>query len=102
MHLAGGDFMSRVGLEARVPDALNHIRGLGFEPFGHLQGVGTVALDAQIQGLQPRMSSQESNGEGTAPAAFCRKATFSRVSSSLTTTAPPTTSEWPPMYLVVE
>ena len=52
VHLAGGDFMTRVGLEARVPDALNHIRGLGFEPFGHLQGVGTVALDAQIQGLQ--------------------------------------------------
>ena len=48
------------------------------------------------------MSSQESNGDGTAPAAFCRNATSSRISLSLSTTAPPTTSEWPPMYFVVE
>ena len=33
---------------------------------------------------------------------FRSMATASRVSLSFRTTAPPTTSEWPPMYLVVE
>jgi hypothetical protein len=36
------------------------------------------------------------------PVAFCRKASFSFRAGSRTTTAPPTISEWPPIYLVTE
>ena len=48
----------------------------------------------------PRRSSQQSNGEGTAPRAFWwKRSCFSRA-SSLVIRAPATTSLWPPMYLV--
>ena len=50
----------------------------------------------------PRSTSQQSNGAGTAPTAFCRKPIDAASSSSTTATNPPTTSEWPPRYLVVE
>src|SRR5215470_16748821 len=52
--------------------------------------------------LTPRRVSQASNGPATAPVAFWTKASRSPSSGSATTTAPPTTSEWPPRYLVVE
>ncbi len=51
----------------------------------------------------PRRVKKLSKGEATEPMAFCRKVICSRSSAfSPTTSAPPTTSEWPPMYLVVE
>src|SRR6267378_8045512 len=52
--------------------------------------------------LSPRMVRYASNGPGTAPAPFCRNANAVSSSSSLVSSAPPTTSECPPMYLVVE
>ena len=52
--------------------------------------------------FSPRSTSQASNGPATAPIAFWWKATCSAISRSRTTSAPPTTSEWPPAYLVVE
>ena len=52
--------------------------------------------------LIPRMVSQASNGPATEPVAFCRNASRSPSAASATTIAPPTTSEWPPRYLVVE
>ena len=51
--------------------------------------------------LSPRWVRKQSNGPGTAPIAFWWKPTFSATSRSRTTSAPPTTSEWPPTYLVV-
>ena len=50
----------------------------------------------------PRNVSQASNGPATAPMAFWWNVSRSATSRSLTTTAPPTTSEWPPQYFVVE
>ncbi len=50
----------------------------------------------------PRRTSQASSGPGTPPAAFWMNASFSRSASSVPTSAPPTTSLWPPMYFVVE
>src|SRR6478736_477296 len=52
--------------------------------------------------LSPRRVSHASNGPATAPIAFWWKVTFSARSRSLTTNAPPTTSECPPQYFVVE
>ena len=59
--------------------------------------------------FRPRSTSHASNGPATAPIEFWWKATRSAASSkpgtvmSLpTTTAPPTTSLWPPAYFVVE
>ena len=52
--------------------------------------------------LRPRVVRNASIGPETAPTANCTKPIFSASSASLTTMAPPTTSEWPPMYLVVE
>src|SRR5690606_40265690 len=52
--------------------------------------------------LRPRSVNHASNGLGTAPAELRRKNSRSRNSSELVITAPPTTSEWPPRYLVVE
>ncbi len=46
--------------------------------------------------------SHESNGPDTAPMAFWWKVIRSARSRSRTTIAPPTTSEWPPQYFVVE
>ena len=50
----------------------------------------------------PRRVSQLSNGPGTEPTAFWVNVSCSASSSSLVTSAPPTTSECPPRYLVVE
>ena len=50
----------------------------------------------------PRSNSQQSNGAGTAPVAFCRNPMRSASASSLRSTAPPTTSVWPPRYFVEE
>src|SRR5918996_899355 len=50
--------------------------------------------------LSPRSTRKQSNGEGTAPAAFCTKPMPSASSGSSVTVQPPTTSECPPRYLV--
>jgi hypothetical protein len=50
----------------------------------------------------PRSVNQASNGPGTEPVAFWVNVTSWASSSSLVTSAPPTTSECPPTYLVVE
>ena len=52
--------------------------------------------------LMPRSTRYESNGPATAPTAFCAKPICSASSSWLVVTAPPTTSLWPPRYLVAE
>ena len=52
--------------------------------------------------MRPRRVRNASNGPATAPMAFWWKVTLSARSRSRTTSAPPTTSEWPPQYLVVE
>ena len=52
--------------------------------------------------FNPRRVSHASNGPATAPIALWWKAIFSARSRLRTTAAPPTTSEWPPQYLVVE
>ena len=52
--------------------------------------------------FSPRSTSQQSNGPGTAPSDFWRKASRSESASSFVATKPPTTSEWPPRYFVVE
>ncbi len=51
---------------------------------------------------RPRWTRKQSNGPGTAPTAFWTNRTRSWRSGSRTTTAPPTTSEWPPRYFVAE
>ena len=50
----------------------------------------------------PRCTRKQSNGPGTAPTAFCTKRSRSSQPSSRVTTTPPTVSEWPPRYFVVE
>ena len=52
--------------------------------------------------LMPRSASQQSNGPGTAPAAFCRNRSRAAIASSLVTTTPPTMSLCPFRYLVLE
>ena len=52
--------------------------------------------------FSPRRTSHESNGPGTAPSDFCRKYSRSASAGSFVATKPPTTSEWPPRYFVVE
>ena len=52
--------------------------------------------------FSPRVVRNASIGPETAPTANWMKPIFSASSASLTITAPPTTSECPPMYLVVE
>ena len=52
--------------------------------------------------FSPRRTRNESSGPGTAPTAFCRKASFSCRSSRRSTSAPATTSLWPFRYLVIE
>ena len=47
-------------------------------------------------------SATRRTGPATAPMAFWWKASCSARSRSRTTSAPPTTSEWPPQYFVVE
>src|SRR4029079_5295023 len=50
----------------------------------------------------PRSTSQQSNGPGTAPIAFWWNRNCPASSPSASTSAPPTTSQWPPRTLVVE
>jgi len=52
--------------------------------------------------LRPRKVRKQSKGEGVAPAAFCKYLRLSYNVRSFKQIAPPTTSAWPPMYLVVE
>ena len=46
--------------------------------------------------------SQQSKGPGTAPSDFCRKKRRSAIVGSFVAQKPPTASEWPPTYFVVE
>src|SRR5215207_1034645 len=50
----------------------------------------------------PRWTRKQSSGPGTAPTEFWTKRIRSCSSASRAIAAPPTTSEWPPRYLVVE
>ena len=50
----------------------------------------------------PRCTRKQSNGPGTAPTAFWTNRSCSYQSSSRVITTPPTTSECPPRYFVVE
>ena len=50
----------------------------------------------------PRCTRKQSSGPGTAPIEFCTNFTPSCARDSRTTTAPPTASECPPRYFVVE
>ena len=52
--------------------------------------------------FSPRRTSHESNGPGTAPSEFWRKARRSATVGSFVAAKPPTRSEWPPRYFVVE
>ena len=52
--------------------------------------------------LTPRSVRKQSSGAGTAPSEFCRKRSRSPIAASRVPAKPPTTSEWPPMYFVVE
>ena len=52
--------------------------------------------------LVPRSASQQSNGPGTAPEEFWMKPSRSATSSLLATSMPPTISECPFKYFVVE
>jgi hypothetical protein len=52
--------------------------------------------------LIPRSTSQQSNGPGTAPSDFWRKRRRSATVGSFVAANPPTTSECPPRYFVVE
>ena len=52
--------------------------------------------------LMPRRTRKQSNGPGTAPVAFWRKAILSATASFEVATKPPTTSLCPLRYLVVE
>jgi hypothetical protein len=52
--------------------------------------------------FRPRSTSQESNGPAIAPSDFCRKRRRSAIVGSFVPAKPPTTSEWPPRYFVVE
>jgi hypothetical protein len=52
--------------------------------------------------LRPRSTSQLSKGPGTAPSDLTRKDRRSAIVGSFVHANPPTTSAWPPRYLVVE
>jgi len=52
--------------------------------------------------FNPRSVSQQSNGEGTAPVAFCRNFTGARTAGSRASTAPWIRSECPARYFVTE
>ena len=62
----------------------------------------TAAAPARAGNPMPQASRWKAGRDGTAPAPFCRNARSLSSCSSSVTSAPPTTSEWPPRYLVVE
>ena len=73
--------------------------------------VGTLQTSAGVYTFTPRsclihiedgVPDIEIQGPGTAPEPFCRNAKSPSSSSLSVISAPPTTSECPPMYLVVE
>ena len=62
-----------------------------------------VALHSYRERLDPAEDHDSSRtGLGTAPMAFCRNLRRSASAVSRVTSAPPTASEWPLMYFVVE
>ena len=58
------------------------------------------AASAAPASCSPRSVSQQSNGDGTAPVAFCRNLTGSKTAASRASTAPWIRSEWPARYFV--
>ena len=72
------------------------------------QGVATASALSLCRAIRtasvlvPRSTSHASIGPGTAPDDFRTKAISSANASSLTTSIPPMTSEWPFRYFVVE
>jgi len=69
---------------------------------GDPERVLRVAAHPIRQGPDPASDEPASNGEGTAPADACTARIRSKSSSrTFDTTAPPSTSPWPPRYFVV-
>jgi hypothetical protein len=98
-HLPAGEGVLRVAGEAGVEDALD--LGVLREEAGDAGGVLWCRSHAQREGLEAAQGQVAVLRPGTAPTAFCRKARRSWRPGSRPTMTPPTTSEWPPMYLVV-
>ena len=99
-HLAGGDLVARVRREARVEDPLD--TRVALEVRGDDRGVLAVAVHPDCERLRAAEDEPGVEGARTAPSDFWRNASRSASASSLVATKPPTTSEWPPRYFVVE
>ena len=99
-HLARRDVVARVAGQARIEDSLDGrvLLEEGGDPpaFSQCARIRTASV------FSPRRTSQQSNGPGMPPSDFCRNSRRSAIVGSFVATKPPTTSECPPRYFVVE
>ena len=76
--------------------------GCSTREFGHAGRVRAVALHPQLECLEPPHRQIGIKGTGNRTRAVLQERKLASSSSSSVINAPPITSEWPPMYLVVE
>lgn len=71
-------------------------------PVRYIQAVPVMFVHADGERADSRSTRKQSCGAAHVLSAFCRCATLSARPASFTMAAPPTTSEWPLLYFVVE
>ena len=100
-HLRRGELVARVRRQAGVEHLLDARLALEVarRPRPRSRSASPCGRRASSR---PRRTSQQSNGPGTAPSDFWRNARRSEIASSFVARKPPTTSECPPRYFVVE
>ena len=100
-----GERVLRMAGEARV-DAPRATFGCALQPAARCSSALAQCRSMRSASVfTPRSARKLSNGPAIAPTAFCRKPSARATVAALvapTTATPPTTSEWPFRYLVVE
>ena len=100
-HLRRGELMARDA--SADPDRRRARRGSPARGRRRSPPRSRSASPSGRRASSPRAARARSRtGPGTAPSDFCRKARRSEIASSFVARNPPTTSEWPPRYFVVE
>ena len=99
-HLPLDELRGRMGRQPRVVHASTSGRSHSQRPSTSAFADARSMRSASVR--RPRMTRKQSNGLGTAPAAFWWNRSRSASSSERVAMRPPTTSECPPRYFVAE
>ena len=100
-HLFCGNLISRMGLQSGIVDACNF--SVSGKEIGDFHGVLRMRAHPPRQRAHSAQNQPAIKGRGDSAARYCiLRMRWKKSFSTLATTIPPSTSQWPPKYFVVE